>query len=256
MARATAICTCRKCGAKFEKATTMRNRRDANIWESWAEDHFDLCPDCDRQARWEREKANGLIVKFCLDYDAAINGKFACVAVVTNCGYDYKEQLKDLGYIWVNNRPGHNPGDLGNVLYDGQRCWAKRVARDGITAACNEIVAIGGTCVVPPDDEKQLYAELLADGKKKAEIRRERYAAALEQLGPKPEYPQDVADIFSGGHWNGTFYGGPGNWSVYINGEKRALTDEQKRAKKKIGKARAEWNARAAEIKQNGGNRS
>lgn len=149
---------------------------------------------------------------------------------------------------------------LGRVGDRRRRFWA-RGPGDGllspqITAACNEIVAIGGTCVVPPDDEKQLYAELLADGKKEAEIRRERYAAALEQLGPKPEYPQDVADIFSGGHWNGTFYGGPGNWSVYINGEKRALTDEQKRAKKKIGKARAEWNARAAEIKQNGGNRS
>lgn len=249
MARATVICTCTKCGASFEKTTIKHNRREANSWENWAEDHFKLCPDCERQARREREKANGLIVKFCLDYDAAIKGKFACVAVVTNCGYDYKEQLKDLGYIWVNNRPGHNPGDLGNVLYDGQRCWAKRVARDGITAACNEIVAIGGTCVVPPDDEKQLYAELLADGKKEAEIRRERYAAALEQLGPKPEYPQDVAAIFAGGRWNGKIYGRPGNWSVYIDGEKREITNAQKQAMEEIDRARAEWEARKAEMK-------
>lgn len=249
MARATAICTCAKCGASFEKTTIKHNRREANSWENWAEDHFKLCPDCDRQARWEREKANGLIVKFCLDYDAAIKGKFACVAVVTNCGYDYKEQLKDLGYIWVNNRPGHNPGDLGNVLYDGQRCWAKRVARDGITAACNEIVALGGKCIVPSDYEKQQYADLLAEGAEKVALRRERDAAALVLLGPKPEYPQDVAAIFAGGRWNGKIYGRPGNWSVYIDGEKRAMTNAQKQAMEEIDRARAEWEARKAEMK-------
>lgn len=250
MARATVICTCTKCGASFEKTTIKHNRREANSWENWAEDHFKLCPDCERQAKWEREKAKGLIVEFRLDSNtAALKGEFSCVAVVTNCGYEYKDQLKALGYRWVDNVPCRHPGELGNDLHHGQRCWAKRVARDGITAACNEIVAIGGTCVVPPDDEKQLYAELLADGKKEAEIRRERYAAALEQLGPKPEYPQDVAAIFAGGRWNGKIYGRPGNWSVYIDGEKRAMTNAQKQAMEEIDRARAEWEARKAEMK-------
>lgn len=250
MARATVICTCTKCGASFEKTTIKHNRREANSWENWAEDHFKLCPDCERQARREREKAKGLIVEFRLDSNtAAMKGEFSCVAVVTNCGYEYKDQLKAMGYRWVSNVPRRHPGELGNALYDGQKCWAKRVGRDGTTAAYNEIVALGGKCIVPSDYEKQQYADLLSEGAEKAAIRRERDAAALVLLGPKPEYPQDVAAIFAGGRWNGKIYGRPGNWSVYIDGEKRAMTNAQKQAMEEIDRARAEWEARKAEMK-------
>lgn len=48
MAKATAICTCRKCGAKFEKYTTKASRREADSWVEWAERTFALCPDCEK----------------------------------------------------------------------------------------------------------------------------------------------------------------------------------------------------------------
>lgn len=250
MAQARVYCTCKKCGAEFEKVATKHNRREADSWEEWAKNYFDLCPDCERQAKKEREKAKGLIVEFRLDSNTAmLQGEFSCVAVVTNCGYEYKEQLKALGYRWVSNVPRRHPGELGNALYDGQKCWAKRVGRDGTTAAYNEIVALGAKCVVPSDYEKQQYADLLSEGAEKAAIRRERDAAALVLLGPKPEYPQDVAAIFAGGRWNGKIYGRPGNWSVYIDGEKRAMTNAQKQAMEEIDRARAEWEARKAEMK-------
>ena len=51
MAKATAICTCRKCGAKFEKYTTKATRREADSWVEWAERTFSLCPDCEREER-------------------------------------------------------------------------------------------------------------------------------------------------------------------------------------------------------------
>lgn len=56
MAKATAICTCRKCGAKFEKYTTKTTRREADSWVEWAERTFDLCPDCEREERAEQLK--------------------------------------------------------------------------------------------------------------------------------------------------------------------------------------------------------
>lgn len=54
MARAKAICTCKKCGTEFEKMRVCNhwNRRDADSWEEWAVTHYDLCPDC-----WEKEQA-------------------------------------------------------------------------------------------------------------------------------------------------------------------------------------------------------
>ena len=56
MARATATCTCSKCGAKFEKYTTKANRREADNWVEWAERTFNLCPDCEREERAEQLK--------------------------------------------------------------------------------------------------------------------------------------------------------------------------------------------------------
>lgn len=51
MAKATAICTCKVCGCKFEKTAVRRNRSEATSWEEWAERTFDICPECERKER-------------------------------------------------------------------------------------------------------------------------------------------------------------------------------------------------------------
>lgn len=55
MAKGTATCTCKYCGKTFEVSKTCYNRSDANNWESWAEAHYDECPEC-REARIQRER--------------------------------------------------------------------------------------------------------------------------------------------------------------------------------------------------------
>ncbi len=47
MAKATATCTCEKCGATFVKTTIRNNRTEANNWEEWAVDHYTTCPECE-----------------------------------------------------------------------------------------------------------------------------------------------------------------------------------------------------------------
>lgn len=67
MAQAIAKCTCKECGAAF-KVTAIRNsRKDADSWEEWAKDYYDLCSDCEEKARAkkaselaEKAKAEGL----------------------------------------------------------------------------------------------------------------------------------------------------------------------------------------------------
>lgn len=56
MAKATATCTCRVCGATFDVSAVKRNRRDADSWESWAVQHYDECPEC-REARIQAQRA-------------------------------------------------------------------------------------------------------------------------------------------------------------------------------------------------------
>lgn len=56
MAKAKATCKCSKCGATFTKTKVVANRAAAYEWEAWAEEHFDLCPDC-YEAQKEAELA-------------------------------------------------------------------------------------------------------------------------------------------------------------------------------------------------------
>lgn len=67
MAKARATCTCSHCGATFEKKTTKMNRREAESWKQWAEEYYDICPDCEIELRKAaaaetaaRAKATGL----------------------------------------------------------------------------------------------------------------------------------------------------------------------------------------------------
>lgn len=53
MAKATAECTCKKCGASFTRTAIKRNRREADDWEHWAVSFFDLCADCYRAEQIE-----------------------------------------------------------------------------------------------------------------------------------------------------------------------------------------------------------
>ena len=55
-----------------------------------------------------------------------------------------------------------------------------------------------------------------------------------------------MAAILAGGRWNGKVYGRKGNWSIYISGDKQALTDAQKDALVATQEARAEWRAKKA----------
>lgn len=51
MAKATAICKCRKCGKGFIKMTTNASRKEANAWEAWAKENYTLCTDCYRESK-------------------------------------------------------------------------------------------------------------------------------------------------------------------------------------------------------------
>jgi len=46
MAKATAYCTCEKCGKEFTKITYKQNSREARSWEAWAEANITECDDC------------------------------------------------------------------------------------------------------------------------------------------------------------------------------------------------------------------
>ena len=75
MAKATAKCTCAKCGKIFEVTQICYNREEANRFEDYAERNYTECRDCyrDRIAKENAEKAKNIIEKY--GFPAAIEGK-------------------------------------------------------------------------------------------------------------------------------------------------------------------------------------
>lgn len=75
MAKATAKCTCAKCGKNFEVTQICYNREEANRFEDYAERNYTECRDCyrDRIAKENSEKAKNIIEKY--GFPAAIEGK-------------------------------------------------------------------------------------------------------------------------------------------------------------------------------------
>lgn len=56
MAKATAYCTCKHCGAQFVQTKDCFSRDQANSWESWAAENLDICPECYRAQKAQEAK--------------------------------------------------------------------------------------------------------------------------------------------------------------------------------------------------------
>ena len=74
MAKATAKCTCAKCGKIFEVTKICYNRQDANQFEDYAVRTYTECRDCyqERMNKENAEKAKNIIEKY--GFPAAIEG--------------------------------------------------------------------------------------------------------------------------------------------------------------------------------------
>ena len=75
MAKATAKCTCAKCGKIFEVTKICYNRQDANQFEDYAARTYTECRDCyqERMNKENAEIAKTIIEKY--GFPAAIEGK-------------------------------------------------------------------------------------------------------------------------------------------------------------------------------------
>lgn len=69
--------------------------------------------------------------------------------------------------------------------------------------------------------------------------------AALDALGPKPEYSDEMRSFFPNGTtWNRKFYGKAGKYRIYISGKEVSVTDAQKSEMEKALESRDAWEAR------------
>lgn len=90
MAQARAKCTCKECGAEFIRTKICRNRAEADSWEEWAEDTFDLCSSCYKKAREEYDLSQPLILNIRVEPFKKVD---PVVLAFTGCSKKYKDKV-------------------------------------------------------------------------------------------------------------------------------------------------------------------
>lgn len=269
MSRGTAHCTCRSCGVKFDKELYTHGAGASKALREkieWAESGgIDLCTDCWKQEKREKEKAAGLTCKILLGN--AMEENPTIYAVFGGDAYSHKDELKALGAYFTDDYP------TGGALIDAiglgyvPKAWVMRFRnleslREDLIKLESDLAPLGCILKYPSDDDRRFWSDLhafaLSERKKRREnedaAKAEREAAkqtALEELGPKPAFPERIMALWpAGGCWNGTVYGKPGKRRVYLGGKEVNISDEEATAMSTILAARKKWQCKKDEIEK------
>ena len=254
MAKATAKCTCKTCGATFTMTKNCFKRSEADSWEEWAVSHYDECTDC-WKARKSKENAhiginvrvlltgNSIILKAVKDWDF-----YSVKNDVKKAGFEFD------GYAWEKEFPiidfrVMSDDDLEKLQSDdafvcnyiprhvaGQVSKAKEFASNALEVV-NKANGLEGEIV---DDHNafsndsaadfEINAEQLGRVKKAVEIelkeRRENRAEREAKQAREKALADAKPDFLEGKRWNGKIYGKDKN-EVYLSNEKKVLNDDE-----------------------------
>lgn len=260
MAKARAICRCETCGKEFEKTAIKANCTEADNWEEWAQKNLTECPSCAGKRIHEEEVAAGLIAKFRLG--SPLKEKATIYAVLFGDTYSLKEQLKAIKAIWTDDYPETDGfwGSLGMTVNRPFKRWVLRINEENFEEACSNLTELGFKCELPNEESFVIWStahksammrnEELAKEKreKQAEIEAKK-AEAIQLLGAKPAYPEEIRALWpEGAKWNGKIYGKKGHYRVYFSGTETSISDEQKVLMETVLDARREWEDKKEEI--------
>lgn len=231
MAKATATCTCAKCGATFTRTKICYNRRDADSWEDWAVANFDECTACytARKAA-EREAAAAAEAELPLTLHMTGYPDRRDTPVVLFFGGDTvprKDDIKALGYRWAF---ADDYITYGYSVRRGERKWIKVVPQEDAISEIERAKALGAAI-----DSRFISMEHLA---KQAADKSERVAAAEASGITEPVKPA----CYPAGRWNGKIYGTAAyGYRIYVDNAEVQINDEDASELRAYAEARREW---------------
>lgn len=244
MAKATAYCKCKVCGAEFTRTNTCGSRSLANDWEEWASDYYDLCEKCYAEEQREIERQKGLYIDVRLDSNSAFDEDSLPIAIIF--GGDtkpLKETIKDLGARWTDEYP--ESGVFGDLLRMGRHVfkWVLWCTLENYEEKIKEAEKIGAKInSIPSDVDLALYSKIKQTQDTERNEKKEKLKAELEELGDIPAWSNEIMELWpKNAKWNGKIYGKAGRYSVYFSGVQVSLTDAQADLMKKTYELRQEW---------------
>lgn len=178
-----------------------------------------LCKECYLKQERDAEKSAGL--QFCYFYTSEIDEETGSpLAVVWFSGdtIPYKDQIKALGYHWSDIS---YPVD---IYCDRHMAWSLFVDVGLLRDNADQAKAIGATIIGPKSLGPDAYALSNQNHRMALEKQKEWKELSEKRAAiPKPQVPE----ILKGHSWNKKIYGRIGNKSVYLDGEKVKISDDQ-----------------------------
>lgn len=192
-----------------------------------------LCPECYKAKKLAEEAEKPITIH--ITPMAAINSEngepLFCIWLDGNTRPS-KDAIKAAGFCW----------DIVETdLLSEARGWQCKAERSEIDDIVNAAKSLGG--VLANDIENALT--IAASGAALQMSKKWHARQAQIDAIPRPSAPA----VVKGHRWNQKIYGKKGNYSIYYDGVKTAITDDEAVELEAYLKAKAEYRAKVAEIK-------
>ena len=201
---------------------------------------FGLCKECYKQQKQEKEEAEPLSFNVSvLRYIDENNGEILLFAYFSGNTKPLKDEIKKLGYRWQTKDTADNM--LGLDFRKPDLCWGKIIYPSEFEAELLKAESIGAEKLVTEKGLATMLVQSVAIGMQKEWKKKHAAIAALE----KPEIPE----IIKGHKWNKKIYGRAGRYSIYPDGEKTEISDEEAKLLNDYLDEVQEYNKKVEEIK-------
>lgn len=198
-----------------------------------------LCKECYKKKMEEAAQKEGLVFNASvLPYINENDGSIMLSVWFSGNTKPYKDDIKSLGgYSWSGRESANDWYSLSAPMM----CWNKVIKFNDLQEEITKAVSIGADHTV---SDKGLFAmahyQIALDQQKKWMEKKDKINAI-----EKPIVPEVLNDC----KWNQKIYGKKGNYSLYTNGEKTSITDEQAEEIKNYLALKEEYKKKIEEIK-------
>ena len=198
-----------------------------------------LCKECYKKQMQQKEEAEGLIFNATvLPYIDDDDGNILLNVWFSGNTKPYKDDIKSLGgYRWSERE---SADDFFSVNKPPM-CWSKIIKLDDINEEVTKATSIGADNVISDSGLFAMVHYQIALEKQKEWREKKDKIAKIE----KPSCPP----VIKGHKWNQKIYGKSGNYSIYPDGEKVSITDEEAEEIKLYLVAKAEYKKKVEEVK-------
>lgn len=189
-------------------------------------EEYGLCPECYKKQKQEENEKMGLLLCSTIEYELSRKGEIQVRLSFRGDTKPHKEEIKALGYRWT-------------VLDDTQILstarpemgWAKIVPYECMKEEKEKALSIGAREATMEEKEKlvqknkfeeMLAAQILFKKQHGKELQKQQ-----EQEEKLTDLLKEKPDFIKGKRWNQKIYGKAGNYSIYPDGEKINISDEQ-----------------------------